>query len=166
MDMDDIVRARVQTVEVVKDGKKVKVQRDVTALYCDEPSLTQQHFKEECDINEILRRSQVSGQLPVRSTPPMYGDFTAVPKSLEESFAMIKQANDLFMALPWEARERFGNNPEKMIAFLQDPRNREEAIRLGLVNKPAEKPAGEVEEEPPAPKAKAVPAKAKPVDGD
>lgn len=107
--------------------------RDPNALYCDDKSLTQQHFAEECDINEILRRSAVSGVLPVNDRQPMYGDFTSVPKSLTEAFGLIKQANDLFMALPWQARERFGNNPERMIAFLNDPQNREEAVKLGLV---------------------------------
>lgn len=112
------------------------VSRDPNALYCDEPSLTQQHFAEECDINEILRRSALSGVLPVNDKVPMYGDFTVVPKSLSEAFAMIKQANDLFASLPWQTRERFQNNPEKMITFLNDPSNRDEAIKLGLVKPP------------------------------
>lgn len=110
--------------------------RDPNALYCDEPSLTQQHFASECDINEILRRSAISGQLPTNERVPMYGDFTTVPKSLLEAMAMVKQANDLFATLPWQARERFSNNAEKMIEFLNDPANRDEAIKLGLVKAP------------------------------
>lgn len=113
--------------------------KDNFALDGFEPSLTQQHFAEECDINEILRRSAVSGQLPINSKVPMYGDFTRIPKSLGDAFALIKQANDLFAALPWNVRERFGNNPERMIQFLNDPANRDEAIRLGLVNAPPKK---------------------------
>lgn len=112
------------------------IKRDPNALYCDEPTLTQQHFAEECDINEILRRSALTGQLPVNSKVPMYGDFTAIPKSLSESFAMIKQANDLFMSLPWQVRERFGNDPQRMILFLGDEKNRAEAVSLGLVKAP------------------------------
>lgn len=110
-----------------------KDKRDANALYCDEASLTQQHFAQECDINEILKRAAKTGQLPINDKVPMYGDFVAVPKSLSEAFSLIKQANDLFMSLPWEARERFGNDPERMVAFLNDPKNREEAVKLGLV---------------------------------
>lgn len=98
-----------------------------------EPTLTQQHFAEECDINEILKRVARGADVPVNGGAPVYGDFTVVPQSLTGAFAMIKQANDLFAALPWQARERFGNDPQKMIEFLNDPQNREEGVKLGLV---------------------------------
>lgn len=127
--------------------------RDPNALYCDEPTLTQQHFAEECDINEILRRSAISGQLPVNSKAPMYGDFTQVPTSLAESFALIKQANDLFMSLPWQVRERFMNDPERMVAFLGDARNRDEAVKLGLVKAPEPSPAAGNTQPPASPPA-------------
>lgn len=124
--------------------------RDPNALYCDDASLAQQHFAEECDINEILRRSALTGSLPVSNRTPVYGDFTQVPKSLLEAMAMVKQANDLFDGLGWQVRERFGNNAEKMIAFLNDSKNRDEAIKLGLVKPavadtpaPVSPPAGE-----------------------
>lgn len=127
-----------------------KEKRDPNALYCDEPSLTQQHFAEECDINEILRRSAISGHLPVNDKVPMYGDFTTVPQSLTEAFSLIKQANDLFAAMPWQVRERFQNNPQKMIEFLNDEKNRDEAVKLGMVKAPVkEAPA----EEAPKPEA-------------
>lgn len=137
--------------------------RDPFALYCDEPSLTQQHFSEECDINEILRRSAISGQLPVNDKVPMYGDFTVVPKSLLESFALIKQANDLFMSMSWQVRERFANDPQRMIEFLNDPKNRDEAVKLGLV-KPLPK-ADVVAEAPASDAAPASPPAGGPVGG-
>lgn len=113
-----------------------KEKRDPTALYCDDPSLTQQHFAEECDINEILKRSEQGKPIPVNQKMAMYGDFTVVPKSLSEAFGMIKQANDLFMSLPWQVRERFQNDPQRMIEFLNDEKNRDEALKLGMVNPP------------------------------
>lgn len=124
-----------------------------TALGGFEPTFTQQHFKDECDINNILKRVEATGVLPTNTKAPVYGDFTVVPKSLLEAFGMIKQANDLFMALPAVARERFNNDPEKMVAFLNDPQNREEAFKLGLVKAPvvAEVPA-EPAKAPEAPK--------------
>lgn len=107
-----------------------------TALGGFEKTLTQQHFKEEVDINNILARAAQTGVLPVNDKAPVYGDFSMVPTSLHEAFAMIKQANDLFMALPWQAREKFKNNPEEMVSWLQKPENREEAIAMGLVKAP------------------------------
>ena len=44
-------------------------------------SMTQQHFRDECDINSIIRRYQKTGFLVDPLTPgtaePMYGDFAA-----------------------------------------------------------------------------------------
>lgn len=109
--------------------------RDPNALYCDEPSLTQQAHAGDCDINEIMRRSQNGSPLPVSSRVPQYGDFTSVP-SPHEAFTFVARATEAFMTLDWKVRERFANDPAKMIAFLNDSSNRDEAIKLGLVEPP------------------------------
>ena len=41
------------------------------------------------------------------------------------------------MALSAEIRSRFGNDPQNLILFLEDPSNRPEAEKLGLVNSSA-----------------------------
>ena len=46
-----------------------------TATICEEETLTQQHFKDECDINAILERFNVTGQLPTNVRQPISGDF-------------------------------------------------------------------------------------------
>lgn len=121
--------------------KMTKEKRDPNALYCDDKSMTKQSFAEECDVNEILRRAQ-NGQ-PIISERAMkmaqYGDFTNVP-DYRESLNVVTMAQQAFMELPWEMRERFGNDPAKMVAFLQKEENRPEAEKLGLVTK-KEKPA-------------------------
>ena len=38
-------------------------------------SMTQQSFKDECDINVILRRFAVTGELPDNIRVPQYQDF-------------------------------------------------------------------------------------------
>jgi hypothetical protein len=38
---------------------------NASGLSCQEPTRAQQHHKEECDINEILRRFGKTGQMPV-----------------------------------------------------------------------------------------------------
>lgn len=52
---------------------------------------------------------------------------------------LMAQAQQNFMLLPAEIRERFNNDPGRLIAFLEDDRNKNEAIKLGIVNKPPEK---------------------------
>lgn len=128
-----------------------------TALYCDDASLTQQHFKEECDINVILQRAAQTGELPLPAKKGVYGDFSNIP-SYQDAFNIVMNAQKLFMELPWELRERFGNNPEQMVLFLNNPQNRDEAIKLGLVKAPESKPEASItktssDATPPKPKA-------------
>lgn len=112
------------------------VERDPNALYCDDPSLTVQSFSEECDINGIIARAS-KGVVPthINSRAPMYADVTNVP-DYRSAFDIVKRANDLFMGLDAFVRERFANDPARMMAFLSDPKNRAEAISLGLVEAP------------------------------
>ena len=44
-----------------------------SGLACEEPSLAQQHFKDECDINNILRQFNITGLLPESPLSPRYG---------------------------------------------------------------------------------------------
>lgn len=116
---------------------KTESKRDPNALYCDEPTLTVQAHAGDCDINEIIRRSQIAGGLPISNKVAQYGDFTQIP-STHEAFEFVRLASEAFMTLDWKLRERFDNSPQKMIDFLNDANNRDEAVKLGLVNAPQE----------------------------
>ena len=105
------------------------------SILCDEPSLTQQSAKDECDINVIVDRAKRGADLSQLTRKPIYGDFTAIP-SFRESLNLINAARDSFMALDANVRKRFNNDPAAFIEFLSDERNREEAVRMGLVNVP------------------------------
>lgn len=103
----------------------------------DEEVLTQQQFREDCDINEIVRRFGLTGKLPEPWSAPTYGDFTgAVDFHTAQNLVLHAQAE--FDRLPAELRERFGHDPQQLLAFLDDGSNRDEAIALGLVAKPPE----------------------------
>jgi len=103
------------------------------------PTGVQQHFKEQCNINDIMARFKKTGVLPVVQTLPIYGDFTTV-ESFQSAVDRIKTAENIFKSLPARIRDRFNNNPGDLIAFIQDEKNREEAIELGFIA-PPEKPA-------------------------
>jgi phage internal scaffolding protein len=104
-----------------------------SGLACEEPSLTQQHFKDETDINNILRQFNVTGMLPEAPLSPRYGDFTGIVDYHTALNAVIA-AEDGFMALPADLRARFENDPENLINFLNDESNKDEAVKLGLID--------------------------------
>lgn len=116
-----------------------------TAIAFPEEGLTQQSFKDDCDINVIVRRFGVTGQLPQSVRVPSYGDFTAVT-DFHSAMNVIIEAQNAFMEMPAEVRERFRNDPGAFVAFASDPANAEEARKLGLVvsSGGSEKPPGEV----------------------
>lgn len=104
----------------------------------DDP-ITQQSGREDADINVIIERAKRGAVPPVgRSAAPMYGDFTEVPTDLRDVLVMVKRADDLFMSLDPFVRRRFNNDPAEMLDFLNDSRNRDEAVKLGLVKAPVE----------------------------
>jgi phage internal scaffolding protein len=103
-----------------------------SALHCEDDSLAQQHQKEECDINYILKRFNVTGELPVSPVSPRYGDFTGI-SDYHTALDRVIAADEEFMNLPANLRARFDNNAANLIEFLNDENNRDEAIKLGLV---------------------------------
>jgi phage internal scaffolding protein len=126
------------------DADKVS---DETGLSCPEPTLAQQNFKDESDINYIVRQFGITGELPGKPLSPQYGDFTGV-LDYHSAVNAVLAAQDDFMELPAQMRARFDNDPAQLIDFLGDENNREEAIKLGLVaakpiSEPSETPVGE-----------------------
>lgn len=103
--------------------------------FSDAEDLTVQSYKDDSDINVLMRRFGVTGQLPVSAVQPFYGDFSDAV-DYQTALDMIKEANASFDALPMEVRKRFGQDPARLMEFLQDPDNRDEAIELGLIEAP------------------------------
>lgn len=106
-----------------------------SALVCEAPSVTQQHFKEECDINFILRQFNVTGVLPSNPLSPRYGDFSGIG-DYHQALNAVRAAESEFEALPGALRARFGNDPANLIEFMNSEDNRAEAVTLGLINPP------------------------------
>lgn len=98
-------------------------------------SRTKQSFRDQVNINKILARNRRSGMIDhVSGKTPFYGDVSSIG-SYQESLNVVKQAQDLFMGMSSDVRSRFENDPTKMIKFLADPKNLDEAIKLGMVVK-------------------------------
>lgn len=109
---------------------------DATGLFCADKSLTVQSAVEETDINTIVRRFGLTGQLPSEVAMPRYEDFEAV-WDYKSAMDMIAEARNGFMRFPGDVRERFNNDPGELIAFCEKPGNLEEARKLGLAMPPA-----------------------------
>lgn len=101
---------------------------------------TQQHFKDDSDINNIMARFISTGLMDyVQTHEPQYGDCTGI--TFENAMDTVVRAQNLFDALPAEWRKRFQNSPEVFLDFVQDPDNLEEAIKMGLATRrPVVKP--------------------------
>lgn len=104
-----------------------------SGLHCEDASLTQQHFKDETDINNILKQFNITGLLPTSPISPCYGDFSGIT-DYHSAINAVMAAEEEFDALPAQIRARFDNEPANLIDFLSDENNRAEAIKLGLVN--------------------------------
>lgn len=102
-----------------------------TGLRCDDPSLTQQQFKEEADINTIVDRFLKSGVLPTAVNMPQYVDYEGV-FDFQSAMNVVRQADENFMRLDAKVRARFNNSPQAFLEFFANPENAEEAVRLGL----------------------------------
>lgn len=102
-----------------------------TGLRCDDPSLTQQQFKEEADINTIVDRFLKSGVLPTAVNMPQYVDYEGV-FDFQSAMNVVRKADENFMRLDAKVRARFNNSPQAFLEFFANPENAEEAVRLGL----------------------------------
>lgn len=99
----------------------------------EDPSLTIQSERDNCDINKVLARFKTTGVMTnINTRSPIQGDFSGV-SDYQSAVNQVMAAEEAFMALPAALRKRFDNDPGKMLAFVDDPQNASEAVSLGLV---------------------------------
>lgn len=94
-----------------------------------------QSFKAECDVNNIVRHFQQTGEFAhLALSSPSFGDVTGL--EFGEMMDFVAKAQASFDALPAELRRRFSNDPQEFVEFVQDPANSDELVRLGLAKVP------------------------------
>jgi phage internal scaffolding protein len=104
-----------------------------SGLHCEDATLAQQQFKDECDINNIMHKFGMTGLLPQAPLEATYGDFSGV-YDYHTAMNAIIASQEQFEALPATLRSRFANDPANLIEFMSDESNRPEAEKLGLIN--------------------------------
>ncbi len=97
------------------------------------PSLAKQSFRDECDINNILRQFNVTGQLPANGVQPQYGDFSGIT-DYQSALNAVMAAQDSFLQLPAKVRAKFDNDPALFVEFASDEANKDEMKALGLLH--------------------------------
>jgi len=97
------------------------------------PSLTQQEFASESDINNIMAKYSYSDmQSFAQDSPRNYLDLSD-PIDFQLHQDEIVKANAAFAELPAKVRKEFDNDPVKFLEFVHNEDNRDEMLRLGLL---------------------------------
>lgn len=95
-------------------------------------SLTRQEFKDECDINNLLRKYTEQGIPPaLRVGTPQYFDATDVP-DFQTAMQVVIDAQEAFMKLPAAVRKELDNDPARFVEYAQDPENLPNMRKWGL----------------------------------
>ena len=110
---------------------------------CEGESMTKQSFKAECDVNTIMARYQKTGVVEhANQYQGDYGNFIGV-MDFHSAMNYVVEAKEMFLELPSEIRNRFGNDPGAFLEFVGNDENRDEMVKLGLINENVPPEGGE-----------------------
>lgn len=94
--------------------------------------VTEQAHKDQCDINKIVARFDKTGLITHMSKiEGKFGDLSGA--DFTKMSQQVANARSMFEDLPSNIRARFENDPGKLLEFFEEPKNRDEAIELGLI---------------------------------
>lgn len=117
----------------------------LSGLECKDKSLTRQSEAQDADINVIVKRFNVTGQLPQGLRLPTYADFDGI-FDFRTAMDAVRAAEAAFLQVPAEIRARFGNDPHLFVQFCSNPENLGELRKLGLAPE-APNPDADLEKE-------------------
>lgn len=125
--------------EISERKNRYKSKRVVTVN--NEPSKTQQQFRDEVNINSIMRKYHSTGQIThLAKSQGQYRDLSNA-QDYFDSLNIIQQAEQSFATLPSHVRKKFGNDPAALLEFIHNPDNFEEGVKLGIFQaKPPQAP--------------------------
>ena len=124
-------------------AKKLKKEKKVDMRkWCQRPGkrdeegnilyFTEQAHKKECDVNHIIAKYDRTGLLShVQQIEARYGDVTGVDFRTAQDLYL--NAQKMFGSLPADIKKRFNQSAGDFLEFMENPNNRDEAIKLGLI---------------------------------
>jgi len=90
---------------------------------------TKQSFRDETDINQILKRAQKSGTVShLNKYEARYGDFSGF--DFFEAQIKIAAGATMFADLPVELRREFNQSPAEFFEYVNDPANKDRLAKL------------------------------------
>lgn len=122
-----VPHARVQEKGELLDHATGKVTRP--------PTMAKQEFRNECDINNILKQFSATGMLNHVALNAASGVYTDLPEpeEFQDSLHQVEEARRSFASLPSRVRARFDNEPVQFLEFMADPANLDEMKAMGLL---------------------------------
>lgn len=106
---------------------------DQSGLHTGSEGGAKQSFKEEVDINTIVKRFGIGYEMPEPVFTPGVQDFTNV-QDFHTAMNLIARAKEQFEEFPAHIRARFDNNAADWADFCLDEKNRGELAEMGLLN--------------------------------
>lgn len=97
-----------------------------------EPSKTQQQFKNDVNVNNIMKKYHATGQIThLNNRQGAYADISNA-QDYFTSLTTIKQAGEAFDQLPSGIRKKFNNDPGELLEFIHNPNNFDECVEMGI----------------------------------
>lgn len=108
----------------------------------DDKSMTQQQFKDETDVNNIIQKYVQTGELTHVRQNAAAGVFEDVSQisNFHEMQNTIVRAKEAFALVPAELRHKLHNDPARFIEWINDEKNNAEAIKYGVKSRTPEPP--------------------------
>lgn len=107
---------------------------EVSGIVFDDPTLAQQQFKDEVNINTIIARAMQTGDMSA-FTPNDRAQFidASVYDDYQSALDTLQTVEEDFYSLPADLRKEFDNDADKYVEFMSDDANHAKAVELGLL---------------------------------
>lgn len=108
-------------------------------LTCEDPSLAVQASKDEADINTIVKRFGLTGEIPITNRTPFPQDISFDEVlDYRTAWDRLLAAQASFNSLPANIRGTFANDPIAFADYAADPSNLDQLRTWGLAPKAPE----------------------------
>jgi hypothetical protein len=88
-----------------------------TGLIClESEDMAQQQFRDDVDINQIVKRFGITNELPIAKEVGQYADFSEVT-DFQTALQQLRRGEEAFLELPVVVRDLFGNDPGNMYGW-------------------------------------------------
>lgn len=102
-----------------------------SGLECKDKSMTQQSYKHQASIQNIVNKYLKTGLVTGHQTPPLPEEFVNIT-DFHTAMNMVKRGEESFNSLPAHLRSEYGNDVGRFMAALSDPTQKQKLTDLGV----------------------------------